>query len=69
MTTIATKLYVRSQTALDDTRSRLAEASRNDRGEVTANTAFIVLLVVAAITAGGVIAAKLVANANKVPSP
>ena len=41
----------------------------DDRGEVTATTAFIVLLVVAAIAAGGVIAARILANAEAVPEP
>ncbi len=40
-----------------------------DRGEVTATTAMIVLLVVAAIAAGTIIAARITANANNVPSP
>lgn len=43
--------------------------SERDRGEITATTALIVLLVIAAITAGGVIAAKITSNANNVPSP
>ena len=40
-----------------------------DRGEVTATTALIVLLVIAAIAAGTIIAAKITSNANNVPSP
>jgi hypothetical protein len=58
--------WLTTTTTLHD---RLADALRDERGEVTANTAMIVLLVVAAITAGGIIATKLVANANNVPSP
>ncbi len=42
---------------------------RNERGEVTATTALIVLLVIAAIAAGGIIAGKITDNANNVPSP
>lgn len=40
-----------------------------DRGEVTASTVFTVLIVVAAIAAGGVIATKITNNAKKVPEP
>lgn len=40
-----------------------------DRGEVTAQTALIVLLVTAAIAAGGIIAGLIVQNAGNVPSP
>jgi len=40
-----------------------------DRGEVTAQTAMIALLVIAAIAAGGIIASKITGNANKIPSP
>ena len=53
--------------ATSEVRQRLHDA--DDRGEITATTALIVLLVIAAIAAGGVIAAKILANANKVPSP
>ncbi len=53
----------------DAVNSRLQEARHDDRGEVNAMTAFIVLLVIAAIAAGGIIAAKITANANNVPSP
>lgn len=42
---------------------------RDERGEVTATTALIFLLVVAAIAAGAVIATKITGNADKVPSP
>ncbi len=49
-------------------RSKIAEGT-DERGEVTAQTALIVLLVIAAIAAGGVIAAKINSNANNVPSP
>ena len=40
-----------------------------DRGEVTATTALIVLLVIAAIAAGTIIATKINNNANNVPEP
>lgn len=49
-------------------RTSLSDAS-DERGEVTAQTALIVLLVIAAIAAGGIIAAKINSNANNVPSP
>ena len=49
---------------------RLVEAGHErDRGEVTATTALIVILVIAAIAAGGVIAIKIANNANNVPEP
>lgn len=48
-------------------RDRLA--ADRDRGEVTAQTAMIVLLVIAAIAAAGVIAAKIANNAEAVPEP
>jgi hypothetical protein len=50
-------------------RSRVEEARHDDRGEVTATTVIIVLLVGAALIAGGVIASKITDNANNVPSP
>lgn len=53
----------------DRLRERVAEARHDDRGEVTATTALIVLLVIAAIAAGAVIASKITSNANNVPSP
>ncbi len=40
-----------------------------DRGEVTATTALIVLLVTAAIAAGIIIADRIRSNAESVPSP
>ncbi len=48
---------------------RSLERSRDDRGEVTGQTAMIVLLVVAAIAAGTVIASRITENAGRVPSP
>ena len=50
-------------------RQRLADSRDDDRGEVTAQTALIVLLVIAAIAAGAVIAAKITNNANNIPDP
>ncbi len=47
---------------------RRTDADR-DRGEVTATTAMIVILVIAAIAAAGYIAQKMTDNANNVPSP
>jgi hypothetical protein len=55
--------------AADAFGQRLQAARHDERGEITATTALIVILVVAAITAGGIIAAKIRANANNVPSP
>lgn len=52
----------------DALRERVASET-DDRGEVTATTAMIVLLVVAAIAAGGVIATKIGNNAEAVPEP
>lgn len=49
------------------TRDRAVE--ERDRGEVTATTALIVLLVIAAIAAGTVIATKITNNADNVPEP
>jgi hypothetical protein len=69
MNTLGIQLYVWWTTTVIDTRDRLAATAHDDRGEVTSSTALIVLLVTAAITAGGIIAVKLIANANKVPSP
>ena len=53
----------------DAIRRRADLIGRGDRGEVTATTAIIVLLVTAAIAAGAVIAARITSNANSVPSP
>ena len=44
-------------------------ASDEDRGEVTAQTALIVLLVAAAIAAGGAIAVAMQNNTSNIPSP
>lgn len=43
--------------------------AERDRGEITATTALIVILVIAAIAAGGIIAAKITSNAENVPEP
>jgi len=51
----------------DAMRDRVRED--RDRGEVTATTALIVLLVIAAIAAGTIIATKINNNANNVPEP
>lgn len=50
-------------------RMRAKVTEDRDRGEVTAQTAMIFLLVGAAIVAGGVIATKITNNANNVPEP
>lgn len=46
-----------------------ASAARDDRGEVTGQTALIVLLVTAAIAAGAAITAAMSANTSNIPSP
>ena len=51
----------------DAMRDRVRED--RDRGEVTATTALIVLLVIAGIAAGTIIATKINNNANNVPEP
>ena len=53
--------------AADAAHARLA--SDRDRGEVTAQTALIVILVIAALAAGAVIAAKINNHADAVPEP
>lgn len=60
------ELWHRAGEALRDA---AASRLRDDRGEVTAQTALIFLLVVAAIAAGGVIAARITGAANRVPQP
>ncbi len=62
------RLLTAWKAAGESLRDRVAEVS-DERGEVTAQTALIVLLVIAAIAAGGIIAAKITSNANNVPSP
>lgn len=52
-----------------ETISKAAERSRDERGEVTGQTAMIVLLVIAAIAAGGIIATRITDNANSIPTP
>jgi hypothetical protein len=47
----------------------LTSMDDRDRGEVTAQTAMIALLVIAAIAAGTIIASRITGNANKIPSP
>ncbi len=54
--------------ASDQLRARLHTVD-DDRGEVTATTAMIVILVIAAIAAGAIIAAKINSNANNIPTP
>lgn len=46
-----------------------ASARQDDRGEVTGQTALIVLLVTAAIAAGVAIAAAMTANTSNIPTP
>lgn len=47
-------------------KTSLAERASDERGEITATTVMIVLLVGAAVTAGGIIAAKIIAEANSI---
>lgn len=54
-------------TARATARQRIDDA--RDTGEITATTAMIVILVIAAVAAGGIIATKIRANANNVPTP
>ncbi len=63
------KLMAAWYAAGETVRARLAEARHDERGEVTAQTAMIVLLVAAAIAAAGIIAVKMTNNANNVPEP
>ncbi len=69
MLPIQMKILSAWMAAGDAIRTFLDESRHDDRGEVNAQTAFIVLLVIAAIAAGGVIAGKITSNANSVPSP
>lgn len=60
------KLWFRAGDAIADA----ARRSRDDRGEVTSQTALIVILVVAALAAGVIIAAAIDSNASRiVPAP
>lgn len=65
MTDLTLRAWIRYQTTTQTFQRRL----NRERGEITATTAIIVLLTIAALTAGGIIAGKIVANANNVPSP
>ena len=61
--------FIMAWYAAGDAVRRKAAASRDERGEVTATTALIFLLVVAAIAAGAVIASRIRSNAERVPTP
>lgn len=65
MNDLTLRAWIRYQTTTQTLQRRLT----SERGEITATTAIIVLLTIAALTAGGIIAGKIVANANNVPSP
>lgn len=52
-----------------DVLATASERSRDDRGEVTAQTALIVVLVTGAIAAGLLINAVLTDNVNAIPDP
>ena len=56
-------------TTRDKVRDFLDDISGDDRGEVTAMTVLIVILSIAALGAGAVIATKIGNNAKKVPEP
>lgn len=61
------KLLTAWWSVTDSASSRIED--ERDRGEVTSTTAIIVLLVIAAIAGGTIIAARITANANNVPTP
>ena len=65
MTDLTLRAWIRWQNTTQAFQRRLTP----EGGEITATTAIIVLLTIAALTAGGIIAGKIVANANNVPSP
>ena len=65
MTDLTLRAWIRWQTTSHTIQRRMTR----EEGEITATTAIIVLLTIAAITAGGIIAGKIVANANNVPAP
>ena len=49
-------------------RNRLVDATRDERGEVTAWTVLMVLLVAGAATVGGIIVQKMVSEATDIPA-
>ena len=53
----------------DTIHERLRAARDDERGEMTAGTIMIVILSLAALAAGGIIAQKINDNANNIPSP
>ena len=53
----------------DERFKTLVANSRNDRGEVTGQTALIFLLVTAAVAAGAVIATRITSAADRIPEP
>ena len=48
---------------------RFDDLTGDDRGDVTASTVLTVIIVVAALAAGGIIATKIVNNAKAIPDP
>ena len=56
-------------TSAGDVMRDRASVMREDRGEVTGQTALIVLLVTAAIAAGVAIAAAMASNTSNIPTP
>jgi hypothetical protein len=50
-------------------RDRIDDARHDDRGEITSTTVLIVILAVAAVTAGAIIAGKISDNASNIPTP
>ena len=70
MMTASIRLYVWWLTATTALHERLDDARHDrERGDVNATTVMIVILVVGAIAAGGVITGKLLAHARKIPDP
>ncbi|MFK8025151.1 MAG: hypothetical protein AB8G26_14420 [Ilumatobacter sp.] len=53
----------------DERLRSLAVSARDERGEVTGQTAMIVLLVTGAIAAGVAITAAMQANTSNIPTP
>jgi hypothetical protein len=57
---------VRAQMLWWDTRARVTEQLRDERGDVYSNTIMIAIAVVIAITVGGILLAKFTSKANSI---
>jgi hypothetical protein len=62
------EVQIRLLTTWAAARRTIIERAADDRGEVTAYTVMLVLMVAAALTVGGIIAAKMIGEANKIPA-